>query len=332
MNKKLVFIFIFMVFFAQCNRSSADKKAKAAVDQATATESKVVMTIGSISLTNRELKEFIKLQYADIFEQKDNGKLLSRLFDVFCEQQILLFKAEQAHIEVSDSEAADYLKEIQARRRELTVDALTIRHVLQVQKYLLANVYKDITVSDAEVAQFYESHLGDFRRTEEIKLFQIMVTEREKLLKIRQELLNQPSRFEEVARRESMSPEAANGGAMGFFEKGMLPQEMESVVFSLKVDEISPIVESPYGFHLFKVTQKRKARMLLLAAVKDEIKNKMLSARLAAAYQDFLSKLRSEVPVRLNYDNLYFPYIKSDSGENKNESKTFSDGDADPGL
>ena len=203
------------------------------------------------------------------------------------------------------------------------MDEPTIRNVLKVQKYLLANAYKDMAVSDAEVAQFYESHLSDFRKSEEIRLFQIMVKDREQLLKIRQELLNQPSRFEEVARRESISPEAANGGAMGFFEKGMLPQEMEGVVFSLKVNEISPIVESPYGFHLFKITQKRKARMLLLDAVKDEIKSKMLSARLAAAYQDFLTELKMEVPVHMNYDNLYFSYIKSDSGVSQNETKNY---------
>jgi parvulin-like peptidyl-prolyl isomerase len=320
MNKKLIFIFIIVAFLAQCKNSSAERKAKEAADETKSIENKVIMAIGSISLTNRELKNFIKLQYADIFEQKNNDKLLSRLFDVFSEQQILLFKAGQTNIQVSESEAADYLKEIQARRRDLDVDMPTIRNVLKVQKYLLANVYKDITVSDAEVAQFYESHLADFRKTEEIKLFQIMGKDREKLLKIRQELLNQPSRFEEVARRESISPEAVNGGAMGFFEKGMLPQEMEGVVFSLKENEISPIVESPYGFHLFKITQKRKSRMLLLAAVKDEIKNKMLSARLAEAYQDFLTGLKSEIPMQLNYGNLYFPYIKSDSGVSKNET------------
>jgi len=313
MNKKLVFIFIVAAFFAQCGKSSANKKAKEAAGQASVAENKIIMTIGSISLTNRELKNFIKLQYTDIFEQKNNDKLLSRLFDVFCEQQILLFKAEQTNIQVSDGEAADYLKEIQARGRDLVVEPATIRNVLKVQKYLLANVYKDIGVSDAEVAQFYESHLTEFRKTEEIRLFQIMVKDRDKLLKVRQELMNQPSRFEEVARLESISPEAANGGAMGFFEKGMLPQEMEGVVFSLKINEISPIVESPYGFHLFKITQKRKARMLLLANVKDEIKNKMLSAKLTQAYQEFLAGLKTEVAVQLHYGNLYFPYIKSDS-------------------
>jgi peptidyl-prolyl cis-trans isomerase C/foldase protein PrsA len=117
---------------------------------------------------------------------------------------------------------------------------------------------------------------------------------------------------------------------MGLFEKGMLPKEMEDVVFSLKVNEISPIVESPYGFHLFKITQKKKARMLLLTDVKDEIKNKMLSARLEAAYQDFLTGLKTEVPVQLNYDNLYFPYIKSDSGVSQNETKNYPDGDPNP--
>jgi parvulin-like peptidyl-prolyl isomerase len=331
MNKKLIFIFIIAAFFAQCKNSSANKKTIEVAGQATAMEDKVIMVIGSISLTNRELKNFIKLQYADIFEQQNNDKLLSRLLDVFSEQQILLFKAEQINIKVSESEAAEYLKEIQTRRRDLVVDAPSINNVLKVQKYLLANVYKDVAVSDIEVAQFYESHLTDFRRTEEIQLFQIMAKDREKLLKIRQELQNQPSRFEEFARRESISPEAANGGAMGFFEKGMLPKEMEDVVFSLRVNEISPIVESPYGFHLFKITRKRKARMLLLTAVKDEIKNKMLSARLADAYQEFLTRLKTEVPVQINYGNLYFSYIKSDSGVSKNETKNLSDGDPDPG-
>jgi len=96
----------------------------------------------------------------------------------------------------------------------------------------------------------------------------------------------------------------------------MLPQEMEEVVFSLKVNEISPIVESPYGFHLFKIIRKRKSRMLLLAAVKDEIKSKLLSARMSSAYGKFLKELKAEVPVRIDYNNLYFTYIKSDSGVN----------------
>ncbi len=231
-----------------------------------------------------------------------------------------MFKANQDGTQVEEDEIASYLKEVQSRRQDLAVDPALIRGVLKVQKYLLANAYKDIEVSDGEVAGYYEANLKEFQRNEEIQLFQIMVKDRDKLLAIRSELLNQPSRFEEIARSESVSPEAANGGAMGFFEKGMLPKEMEEVVFSLKVNEISPIVESPYGFHLFKITQKKKSRRLLLAAVRDEIKSKLLSAKMSAAYGQFLQKLKTEIPIRIDLKNLYFTYIKSDSGVTQDES------------
>ncbi|MFH2108007.1 MAG: peptidylprolyl isomerase [Chrysiogenia bacterium] len=316
MNKKWFFIFACALFFAQCKKQSDVDKAPTPAEQAAASENKVILSITDVSLTNRDLKNFIKLQYADVFEQKNNDKLLSRLFDVFCEQQIIWFKAKQSGIQVEDAEITAYLKEVQSKLPDLDIDRQMIGNLLKVQKYLLAKAYKDIEVNDSEVARFYEANLEEFQKSEEIQLFQIMVKDRENLLAIRSELLNQPSRFEEIARSKSLSPEAANGGAMGFFEKGMLPQEMEEVVFSLKVNEISPIVESPYGFHLFKIIRKRKSRTLLLAAVKDEIKSKLLSAKMSSAYGEFLKDLKSEVPARIDYNNLYFTYIKSDSGVN----------------
>lgn len=320
MNKKWFFILVFAVFLTQCKNQAKSEKAPNPIDQAAASENKGILSIADMSLTNRDLKNFIKLQYADIFEQKNNDKLLSRLFDVFCEQQLICFKANQDGIQVGDDEISAYLREAQTKRQDLDLDRQMIGNVLKAQKYLLTTAYKDIEVSDTEIAKFYEANLQEFQKNEEIRLFQIMVKDREKLLDIRSQLLDQPSRFEEFARSESTSPEAAQGGAMGFFEKGMLPQEMEEVVFSLKVNEISPIVESPYGFHLFKITQRKKSRMLLLAAVKVEIKSKLLSTKLSAAYGALLAELKAEVPVRINQKNLYFTYIKSDSGVNQDEN------------
>jgi len=324
MNKKWVIFLIFAVFFARCKKSSDADGSKPPVDPTAGIEKKVILAIGNVSLTNGDLKNFIRLQYADIVGKQNNDKLLSRLFDVFCEQQIILFKANQEGIQVGDDEVAAHLTEIQSRLQDTPVDREMVRNTLKVQKFLLAGAYRDIDVSDAEVAAFYEAHLGDFQRSEEIELYQIMVNDREKLLRIRSELLSQPARFEEIARSESVSPDAAKGGAMGFFEKGVLPQEMEEVVFSLKVNEISPIVESPYGFHLFKVIRKRKSRMQVLAAVRDEIRSKLLSAKLTAAYGEFLEGLKTAIPVRVHHENLYFSYIKSDPGANENENKNLT--------
>jgi len=330
MNKKWVVFLCCAVFFSQCKKSAPGDNPAPPVDPAAANAGKVILTIGSAVLSNQDLKNFIQLQYADIFEKKNNDKLLSRLFDVFCEQQVILFKADQEGVQVGDDEVAAFLNEAQARGQAPTLDRGVVLNTLKVQKYLLAGAYRDIDVTDAEIARYYEAHLGDYRKTEEIELYQIMLNDREKLLQVRSELLNQPARFAETARGESISPEAAKGGAMGFFEKGMLPQEMEEVVFSLKVNEISPIVESPYGFHLFKVTRKRKSRTQLLAAVQDEIRSKLLSSKLTAAYADFLQGLKTEIPVQARYENLYFNYIKPDPGVNDNENKNLSGDDTLP--
>ena len=330
MNKKWVVFLCIAVFFCQCKKkSSADEPAPSA-DPVADGASNVILTIGGSALSNQDLKNFIQLQYADIFEKKNNDKLLSRLFDVFCEQQIILFKAAQEGIQVDDDEVTAFLGEAQLRGQAPTLDRELVRNSLKVQKYLLAAAYRDIDVSDAEIARHYEAHLGDYQKTEEIELYQIMLNDREKLLQLRSELLDRPARFDEIARGESISPEAGKGGAMGFFEKGLLPREMEEVVFSLKVNEISPIVESPYGFHLFKVTRKRKSRMQLLAAVKDEIRSKLLSGKLTVAYADFLRGLKAEVPVQARYDNLYFNYIKPEPGVNDNENKNLSGNDTLP--
>jgi len=332
MKKKWVVFLALALFCGQCKKKPQATGEAPAADPAAARDQLVILAIGDASLTNLDLKNFIQLQYSDLFAKKNNDKLLSRLFDLFCEQQMILYRANQDGVQVDDADVAAYLSEIQARHQDREFDREMVRNSLRVQKYLLAGAYRDIDVSDREISRYYEAHLGDYQKSEEIELFQIMTQDREKLLGIRSELLRQPARFAEFARSDSIAPEAGNGGAMGLFEKGMLPQEMEGVVFSLSVNEISPIVESPYGFHLFKITRKRKSRMQRLEAVKDEIKSKLLSAKLTAAYDEFLQGLKAEVPVRIHHENLYFSYVKSEPGVSENENQSLPDSDPVPGA
>ncbi len=327
MNKKWVVLVMIAVMLSQCKRKTDEARDQAGGETAAALEQKVILTVGDVSRTNRDLKNFIRQQYSDIFEKKDNDKLLSRLFDVFSEQQVILFKAQKEGVTVEDEEVAAFLAEARSRGQAPDLDREMVRNTLMVQKFLLAAAYREIDVPDTDIAAYYEEHLDDYRKSEEIELHQIMVDDREKLLRIRSELLNQPGRFAEVARDESIAPETGRDGLMGFFEKGTLPQEMEEVVFSLKENEISPIVESPYGFHLFKVSRRRRSRMQPLASVRDEIRSKLLSARMTAAYDDFLQALKTEIPLRAHYENLYFSYKNPDPGANDNENKNFPGND-----
>lgn len=322
MDRKWLVLLALALLSCQCRKEADKAPDPAAAAQAAAElDRKVILAIDGIRRSNRDLKSFIRLHYDDSLGREGNDRLLSRLFDVFQEQQLLLFKAAQEGISVGDDEIESFLAGARARGQGEPPDREAVRDALRAQKCLLATAYRDLDVPEAEIAAYYEQHPDEYRRGEEIELRQILLKDREKLLQLRAELVRRPERFEEVARAESAGPEADKGGAMGSFEKGVLPREMEEVVFSLQDGEISPIVESPYGFHLFRVLRRRRARTQPLAAVQEEIRGKLLSAKLAVAHDEFIRALRAEVPLSVHPENLFFAYKNPDPGENENESK-----------
>ncbi len=99
--------------------------------------------------------------------------------------------------------------------------------------------------------------------------------------------------------RYSIAPEAARGGDLGFFARGDMPEEFD-VVFNLKEGEISEIVQSPYGYHIFQLVSKRGETMLGFAEVKEQIRNEIVHRREEKTFEDWLKKLKKNVHIRIN--------------------------------
>lgn len=316
--KRVLYLLLIIGIGAACRRGP-DQKTSATSTTMDSRHGAVVLQIGDHALTNEAFKEFVRLQYASAAQTAANNRLLSRLFDQFVEQELLLYQARRENVTISDEEIADYDKQLPDNPQS-TAQRPNIRNVLMVQKFLYFRVYQDIHVTDREVEQYYNNRIEEYRKGEEILLYQIMVPDHDHAMRLHSELLGNPNRFEEIARRESKSPEAAKGGLMGYFEKGVLPNEMENIVFSLPVGVISPITETPYGFHIFKVTKIKKKRLLAFATVAPEIRDRLLADRLRTAQQLFLTDLRKRLNITVKTENLYFPYVQSNSDEVKNET------------
>jgi parvulin-like peptidyl-prolyl isomerase len=274
-------------------------------------DKKIILSINNRIFTNETLKEYIKNQYADIDTTSSNPKLLSRIFDFFIEQEMILYKIEQEKVNLDDIDQKDFLDTLQFENR---IEQQNFSNNIKIQKFLYFLIYRDIGVSDQDIKDYYDSHIEEFRKNEEVQLYQILVKDKDKSTQISGILKNFPQRFEEIARSESQSPEAKKGGLMGYFERGTLPKEMEDVVFSLLINEISPIVESPYGYHIFKVTQKRNKRVLFLNSVKEDIRQNVLSEKLRSAYQGYLAVLKKELKIEKHIENLFFTYFPDQGG------------------
>jgi parvulin-like peptidyl-prolyl isomerase len=83
--------------------------------------------------------------------------------------------------------------------------------------------------------------------------------------------------------------------------KDMLPPALSEAAFSVPVGEVSPIIQTPYGFHVIKVLQRDLAGRKDLMEVMSEIKETLLSREREILYDRWLEELRQHYPVTVNY-------------------------------
>ncbi len=107
-------------------------------------------------------------------------------------------------------------------------------------------------VSADEVKAWYEANLAP-RYRERLEA-------RKRVDALAAELRKDPTRFAEVAITSSQDPgSAAQGGDLGWFGRGAMVKPFEDAVFRQRENELGPVVETEFGFHLIKVTGTRKA-------------------------------------------------------------------------
>lgn len=277
-------------------------------------DGKVILTINDKQFSNNDVKQYIKSRHSDLKLIESNPRIASRIFDTFVEHKMVMYMVDLESIPVVRSEIDSYLRD-----RHLSLDMIddqTVIDGVKAQKYLDLKLYKDIDVTDAEIREYYNKNIDQYRRSSEVLLHEIVVKERDKAYEILKALNKSPESFAQIAIKESISRDAKNGGQMGYYEKGTLPKDMEDVVFALDLNRISPVVDSPYGYHIFKITKVKKERLLFLEKVKDDIKNKLLSDKLRWAYEDFLSQLKKQLKVTIKYPALYFTYQAIEGEQN----------------
>lgn len=288
-------------------------------------EQKPVLQINLEKYTNGDLKKFIRAQFSGIADGTGtpNPRIISRLYDSFVEHKMATYIASQYNIPVSEQEYQSHIAKVKNDDPDKQLDKKVVTDSIKVQKYLYQVVYNGIDVNKKEIRDHYNKNIDEFRKKAEVLLHQILVKNKDEAVRIRSILNNYPARFAELAREHSISQEKTKGGLMGYFEEGTLPKDMEKVVFSLKTNAISPVVDSIYGFHIFKVTRKKSARLLFLKSVESKIKNQLMAEKLRTAYERFIENAKNDLRVVTIHDNLYVKYHPVQGPENQ-----YSEGDA----
>ncbi len=145
-------------------------------------------------------------------------------------------------------------------------------------------------IRDRAIERYYEKNIEDYLTPAEVKARHILVkasadmSEDERDAKRKQlegilKLLNEGSDFEEVAKQHSEDLSKTKGGDLGWFKPGEMVPAFEAAAFALQPGQISEIVESPFGFHIIRVDEKKEESQQAIEEVREGIVATLKEAR-----------------------------------------------------
>lgn len=304
-----------------CSSKSSDSEVVATVNGSN-------ITVKQYKSTLELYKESLEAMYGTTIwdtEVEDGVKYKDKFKEIMLDQMIdieaVIQKAKKDGLTPSKEEvdkAFEELKknidadeEYKKKLKDKGIDDTYLRQQqeqdLTIQKYK-ENFEKNVKISDEEMKKYYDEHKKDYYK-DEVKASHILIStvdengkelseaKKKEAKKKAEEVLKKAKsgeEFSQLAKEYSDDTgSAANGGDLGYFTKGQMVEPFEKAAFSLKVGQISDIVESQFGYHIIKVYDKIDEQ-LPFDDVKDEIKNTLIEDKYIANIEEISKKAKVE--------------------------------------
>jgi len=273
-------------------------------------EDKSAIIVAKVDAHNITLKAFddalARLMPPDGPSADDNQRAVKRdLLSQMIIETLILDEAERMGVTVSNDElesAIEAMKKdyggpafrdaITERYGDINVWREEIRRKLIIKK-TVAKVTAGVKAPVEQAARkYYDEHIKEFDVPEQVRARMIVTNSEDDARNIRKTLT--PESFAKTAKEASLSPEAKNGGDLGFFGRGDMPKEFEDAVFGLKPGEISPVVKTDYGYHIFYVEEHRKGGRLKWDEVRSKIIERLRAEEADSEFGKWLAGLKAK--------------------------------------
>ncbi len=208
--------------------------------------------------------------------------VLSRLFDQFLDQQLLIRLAVE---------------------RGLVEPGVGLREAAEL---VLADFPKT-SWTEEQLEAYYRAHEAEYQHPEEVYLRQILVADRE-VAEEAHAAITSGEDFTQVAARFSQEPNAQMGGDQGRLAREDLPPTFADAIFDLAAGEVTDIVTADYGFHIFQVVERYPAEVQPLEDVIDSIRQALERQRVDEIVAGFIAEARERYNVVVFPSNIPFDY------------------------
>ncbi len=204
----------------------------------------------------------------------------------------------------------------------------TQRNLIITRRVIGEEVSAHLAVSKDEEQKFYDEHKSEMEQPEFIRLSEILVAPKaaaapapaatdpaapaaatpvvdEAALSAAEakanDLLKQihaGASFEDIAKKYSDGPSAADGGALGMFKRGQLAKELEDRTFAMKSGELTDVIRTKQGYVILKVVDHQQAGIPAMKDILPKLQDALYYEKLQPALRAYLTKLREEASIK----------------------------------
>ena len=238
----------------------------------------VLAVVAGKEITNAELDAFLQNAPREQQAYVTNPQFRQQ----YLEQLISLHLIAQAGEDAKLEETEEFAKILENAKRDILAQ-LAMRETL-----------KDVTVTDEEVAAYYEENKQQFTKGETVSAKHILVDSEEKCTSVLESITSGEKAFEDAAKEASTCPSGARGGDLGEFGKGLMVNEFEEAAFAAEIGHIVGPVKTQFGYHLIKVEDKKEAGESNLEEVKDQIRAELSQKKQEEAYRAKVDELKKK--------------------------------------
>ena len=244
-------------------------------------ENKILATVNGIAITEDEVNELIA-NLGPRGQSYNNPQGRQVVLGQLISSKLLLIEARANLYETEPAFRAELIR----LRENLLISYATEKAV------------SGVTVSDAEVEEYYNANKQRFVGENTVNASHILVKTEEEALELLAKINAGEITFEAAAAANSSCPSGQNGGNLGDFGQGQMVPEFDAAVFAMEVGEISSTpVKTQFGYHLIKLIAKNDAAEIPLAEIAGEIKEALLSEKRRTAYEKKINQLKILYPV-----------------------------------
>lgn len=298
---------------------------------------KIVATANGAPITLKHVQIRVQLVSREVayhtqISDEKKQEMMERALDQLIIEELAYQEAKKTGITISEKDINNRLNEVKngfpseelfnkslaANNLDLDKYKKLIEKELSIKKINEKMFGKPITLSDKEVKDYFEKNREKFKEPEKIRLRQILIKipafaskeEWEKGKNKAEEILSELKAgkdFAKLAKEFSSDSSREKGGDMGFIHKGRLEPYVEDIAYSLKVGEISDVLQTIYGYHIIKLEERKPPQNTQFSKIKEKLKKDLESIAMEEKKKDWIKGLREKAEIKY-----YVPSDKKD--------------------